>query len=128
MEHRCGIRHPLCAAVTLHPRRLGAVAGRIREASISGMFVETAPELFCDNAVVDVEVILPGVSALRTFRWQAMVVRRTENGLGLMFDRLRPPAISRLLAASEGPLPESVPVPDNVTPLRSAGQKKQPQL
>ena len=38
-------------------------------------------------------------AGMRTYRWQAMVIRTTAAGVGLMFDRLRPPAITRLLAA-----------------------------
>ncbi|MCC7259245.1 MAG: PilZ domain-containing protein [Gammaproteobacteria bacterium] len=104
MDHRCGTRYTLDAPVRLSGHGLCGVAGRIREASISGMFVEAPAELFADHSVIDVEVTLPGVAALRTYRWQAMVVRHTDAGLGLMFDRLRPPAISRLLAGTDMPL------------------------
>ncbi len=128
MEHRCGTRHPVSAAVMLRPHGLDAVPGRIQEASISGMFVEAAPELFCENSVIDVEVTLPGLTVLRTFRWQAMVVRRTGTGLGLMFDRLRPPAISRLLARAQGELPSGPPRPDNVTRLHPEAQEPRPRL
>lgn len=123
MEHRCGTRHALDAAVTLHARGVGAVAGRIREASISGMFVEAPPELFAPRGVIDVEVTLAGPVALRTYRWQAMVVRRTAKGLGLLFDRLRPPAISRLLAATEAASAAAV-LPGNVTPLRPVSTRE----
>lgn len=109
MDHRCGTRHAVDARVVLYPRGLAGVAGRIREASISGMFVEAPPAVFADNNVIDVEVTLPGVAALRTYRWQAMVVRRTTTGLGLMFDQLRPPAISRLLTATDGALAPAAP-------------------
>lgn len=101
MEHRCGIRRAFAANVTLRPCGLVAVPGRIRNASISGMFVEADAGLFADNSVIEVEATLPGTSSLRTFRWQALVVRRTEGGIGLMFDHLRPPAISRLLEISD---------------------------
>lgn len=100
MDHRCGMRHAVDARITLYPHGPDGVPGRIRDASISGMYVEAVPEMFGDNGVIEVEVTLPGVAALRTWRWQAMVVRRTGTGLGLMFDQLRPPAIVRLLAAA----------------------------
>lgn len=127
MEHRCGTRQAVSAAVTLYPHDCEPVLGRIQEASISGMFVATAPHLFCENGVIDVEVTVPGTAALRTYRWQAMVVRRTENGLGLMFDRVRPPAIAHLLHARQSEMPRTLPA-DNVTPLRPARGERQPQL
>ncbi len=105
MEHRLGTRRPVAAAVTLHPPGGVPVAGRIREVSISGMFVEAPPELFAGNSVVDVDLTLPGSTHLRTYRWQAMVIRKAPNGLGLMFDRLRPPAITRLIESLDAGLP-----------------------
>lgn len=133
MEHRCGARHPLDAQVFLRPQHFDAVRGCIREASISGMFVNVEPELFCENSVIDVEVTLPGVASLRTYHWQAMVVRRTDSGLGLMFDHLRPPAISRLLAGLEhetGYGPERAspqPRRDDATASRESMSTGQPQ-
>ncbi|WKZ12041.1 MAG: PilZ domain-containing protein [Gammaproteobacteria bacterium] len=107
MEHRLGTRRPVATAVTLHPPGGIPVAGRIREVSISGMFVETPPELFSGNTVIGVELTLPGSTDLRTYRWQAMVIRKASSGLGLMFDRLRPPAITRLLERLDAGLPSS---------------------
>lgn len=105
MEHRLGTRRAVATAVLLHRPEAAAVAGRTREVSVSGMFVETAPQAFAANSVIDVELTLPASTGLRTYRWKAMVIRKTEAGLGLMFDRLRPPAISRLLDSLEGGLP-----------------------
>ena len=100
-----------------------------REVSISGMFVETAPEAFSANSVLDVELTLPGPAGLRTYRWQAMVIRRTTTGIGLMFDRLRPPAITRLLAGLDGGLPhESAAGAGNVVVLRPTMEKRRPHL
>jgi hypothetical protein len=106
MEHRCGARHPIDGVLTLVAAGVGEHTARLVEASISGMFVETrAPAPFCCNSVVDVEMTLPGDSGLRTYRWQAMVIRKTGQGMGLMFDRMRPPAITRLLASAAAGMP-----------------------
>ena len=105
MEHRFGNRRNVRAAVTLHPRGAAPVLAQTREVSISGMFVETTPESFSANSVVEVELTLPGAAGLRTYRWQAMVIRTTATGIGMMFDRLRPPAITRLLASADSGLP-----------------------
>lgn len=101
MEHRLGIRHPVAVATILYPRESVPVIGLAREVSISGMFVEVAPRKLVMNSLLEVEISLPTHEAGKTFRWLAMVIRKTENGAGLMFDRLRPPAIMRLIAAAE---------------------------
>lgn len=126
MEHRFGMRHPLCGRLTLRPPGAGPVAAQLREASISGMFVSTPPEMFSCNTVVDVEMTVPGATGLRCYHWQAMVIRKTAEGLGLMFDRVRPPAISRLLAGAAaldtGRGPGGLP-PATVVPLRRPAPK-----
>lgn len=101
MEHRLGIRHPVAVATILHPRESPPLIGLAREVSISGMFVEVTPRKLVLNSLIEVEISLPAHEAGKTFRWLAMVIRKTETGAGLMFDRLRPPAIMRLIAAAE---------------------------
>jgi hypothetical protein len=129
MEHRLGTRRPVTAAVTLHPPGDGPVPGAIREVSISGMFVEAPPHRFAGNSVIDVELTLPGSTDLRTFRWQAMVIRKTATGLGLMFDRLRPPAITRLIASLDTGLPQiQTGGADKVVTLRPAPGAAPPRL
>ena len=97
MEHRIGTRRPGHASVVLLPKAGVPLAGQISEVSISGMFVTARPEDFCTNSVIDVEMTLPGATTLKTYRWQAMVIRKTAAGIGLMFDRLRPPAVMALI-------------------------------
>lgn len=98
MEHRIGTRHPVAVEIVLHPMGKVPLVGCTREVSISGMFVEAPPQHLPLHSLVELELTLPVALSPRTFRWQAMVIRRTDNGVGLMFDRLRPPAITRLLA------------------------------
>lgn len=121
MEHRCGMRHPVEGTVTIAAPGIGAVPARLIEASISGMSVEMAAVPFCCNSVVDVEMLLPGDTELRVYRWQAMVIRKTADGMGLMFDRLRPPAITRLISSAA----DGLPLPARSTAPASAG-KPQP--
>lgn len=126
MEHRCGSRHPLSGVVMVYARDGSSARTVLREASISGMFVEASPQLFCCNSVVDIEMTLPGTAGLRTYRWKAMVIRKTEQGIGLMFDQVRPPAITRLMASAEAGLigtPRVAATAGNVVALRPAGEK-----
>jgi hypothetical protein len=97
MEHRLGTRRAVRTAVVLCSHGGTSVLAQTREVSISGMFVEAPAALLAAREVIDVEMSLPVTTGSRTFRWRAMVVRKTAAGVGLMFDRLRPPAISRLL-------------------------------
>ena len=103
MEHRCGTRQTVPALTTLYPRLSGPVRGRVRDVSISGMFVETraTPQAFPLQSLVEVELVVPGPSGPRRCRCLAMVARATLDGIGLMFDRLSPPAVSRLLAVRD---------------------------
>lgn len=130
MEHRFGARHALSGRLVLRSASTGPVPAQLREASISGMFVEAPPEAFSTNTVVDVEMTVPGATGLRCYHWQAMVIRKSRDGLGLMFDRVRPPAISRLLAGAAaldvGLPPAAGPSVAGVVPLRRPAAKHSP--
>jgi hypothetical protein len=124
MEHRLGARRPARAAVVLHPHAGAALLAHTREVSISGMFVEAPPALLAAHEVIDVEMTVPVTAGIRTFRWQAMVIRKTASGVGLMFDRLRPPAITRLLANIDAGLVASPPAaPASVVSLPSTADR-----
>ena len=100
MEHRCGTRQQLPAVITLYPRMGGAVRAWVRDVSISGMFVEldTGAGTIPPQSLVEIEMSRPDMAGRRS-RCLAMVARETADGLGLMFDRLSPPAVARLLAS-----------------------------
>lgn len=126
MEHRLGTRRSISAALALHPRGRPPVLTRTLEVSISGMFVDAPADQLGIHEVVDVEMTLPAIRGPRTFRWQAMVIRSTNAGIGLMFDRLRPPAINRLLALLEAELGFGQTAghgPDGVRALETASGK-----
>jgi len=116
------MRHPVDGTVSIAASGIGAVPARLIEASISGMSVEMSPVPFCCNTVVDVEMMLPGDTELRLYRWQAMVNRKTADGMGLMFDRLRPPAITRLIASAA----DGLPLPARSTSMGPARAGKPP--
>lgn len=104
MDHRCGTRQNIPVLATLYPRMAGPVRARVRNMSISGMFVEIRPHaaVLPLQSLVEVEfTIRKAGGATRRYRCLAMVARATPEGLGLMFDRLNPPAVVRLLAARQ---------------------------
>jgi hypothetical protein len=90
------------------------------------MFVEAPAAAFCCNCVINCEMTLPGDAGLHTYRWQAMVIRKTPGGMGLMFDRVRPPAITRLLASAAAGMPlPGLTAAAKVVTLRPAADKPQ---
>ena len=100
-KHRLGERYPVRVPVVLHPNAATRVPATTRDVSISGMLVETVPVHFSADNVIGIELMLPGIDAPRIYRWQALVVRKTASRLGLMFDRVRPPAIAALIRKLE---------------------------
>jgi hypothetical protein len=55
-----------------------------------------------------------------------MVIRKTREGLGLLFDRVRPPAITRLLAGAAALEVGVPPAPGTVVALRRPPEKHSP--
>jgi hypothetical protein len=100
-KYRLGERYPIRVAVILHLTAATRVPATTCDVSISGMLVDTPPAHFSANSVIGVELTLPGVDAPRIYRWQALVVRKTQSGLGMVFDRVRPPAIAALIRKLE---------------------------
>jgi hypothetical protein len=99
MDHRCGSRQYLPVRVMLYPRSGDPVRAWVRDVSISGMFVEleSGPATMPPQSLVEIEMSRPGIDG-RSSRCLAVVARAAADGLALMFDRLNPPAVARLLA------------------------------
>jgi hypothetical protein len=106
MDHRCGTRQIVPGDTLLCRRFSDPVKGRVRDISISGLFVEIGLDAseFALQSLVEVELTPPGAVGGRSCRCLAIVARTTPDGLGLMFDRLNPPAVVRFLAASDAAL------------------------
>jgi hypothetical protein len=106
MDHRCGTRQTVPGEIVLCRRFSDPVRGRVRNISISGLFVELELDAseFALQSLVEVELTPPGGAGGRSCRCLAVVARTTPDGLGLMFDRVKPPAVVRFLAASDAAL------------------------
>jgi hypothetical protein len=100
LEHRLGARRYVRTTIVVHTRGLPSVIACTREVSVSGMFIETDANLFAENRIIEVELPANGRET-RTERWRAMVVRRTSDGIGVTFDRLRLPIVRLLLDAPD---------------------------
>jgi hypothetical protein len=85
-QQRWSARIPLSLDVALYGDGSRLCVGRMRDISLGGMFVETRFKLFVDaSVVVGFGVRLTEERAY--YRIPATVVRVTEHGVGLMFNR-----------------------------------------
>ena len=100
MNHRCGERHRLAATMLLRrPGWGGCFVGRLVDLSVSGAFVATRVWAFPVGSVVRLETAATIDGVARLLRCQAMVVRASRTGIGLMFDEIGPPGFTALLAS-----------------------------
>lgn len=86
MEHRLSLRMPLTMNVAIYYNGLGLLQGRSLDVSRHGMFVATGPMILPLHAIVDIAFPLEsGKYSEPPQRTPAMVVRLTNEGIGLMF-------------------------------------------
>jgi hypothetical protein len=89
MNHRCSIRIPLRVEVTLSQH--GSAMGRYvtRDIDSDGAFVETGGAALYPNDIVELTIAAPRANPCHV-SIRAMVVRRTEMGVGLLFTSYTP--------------------------------------
>jgi hypothetical protein len=99
MEHRCGVRRNLGATVLVRRRGwAGSVVAQLTDISISGAFIEAPREAFPLHSLVQIEITPPGLASNRLMTCKAMVARIGVNGVGLVFDQIRPRGLAALFA------------------------------
>jgi len=97
MEHRCGLRRNLGLTVLVRRRGwAGSVVASLGDISISGAFIEGPPEAFPLHSLVQLEATPPGGASARMMICRAMVARVGPNGVGLVFDQVRPAGFAPL--------------------------------
>lgn len=96
MEHRWGRRAALDVEVTINDRPLALLRGRIRNISISGAFVQTKISLPI-NTRVELVFTPHKDDPNRVYRLDAIVLRRTPEGLGMMFSQFNPKSLADLI-------------------------------
>ncbi|MEQ1803711.1 MAG: PilZ domain-containing protein [Gammaproteobacteria bacterium] len=105
MEHRCGVRRSLEMTVLVRRRGwTGSVVARLTSVSISGAFIEGPPEAFPLYSLVQLEATPPGGASSRLMTCKAMVARVAGNGVGLVFDQVRPAGLAPLFRPAEPPV------------------------
>lgn len=126
MEHRWGRRIPVDTNITLRCRRVGRCRGRLRNISSGGVFVQTSLSL---PMYARVELVLAGgiEGATRIHRFEAVVSRLGQGGIGLMFVQFNPHELTALLArlgAGETPALRALPSPRNDARRRQRSETK----
>jgi hypothetical protein len=97
MEHRWGMRRPLGIDVIVDYRPAAMGRGHIADASVSGLFVKTSL-LLPLHARVKLVFGTREPGATRLQRLEAVVVRSTPDGVGLMYLRFNPREHAALLS------------------------------
>jgi hypothetical protein len=106
MERRCGTRRELNAAIKVKVPNAGWISARIRDLSMSGLFLSIPAEHFPLRSVLTLELGVPRIASAAAAPFlvtAAMVVRTSADGVGLMFDEFGPAEIGELMAALDMP-------------------------
>lgn len=88
MEHRCATRRPVCLNVLIYRQGLPIQAGRTRDLSTDGAFVETKGLCCNKDDCLDVEFLATGHFGCERFRVKALVVHSSKEGIGFEFNTL----------------------------------------
>lgn len=90
MEHRWSMRKPIASSVMLKGTPFGVIQVRAKDISLGGMYVDTGKKPLHVNASVDLALMVSGEKEQKVCVVPAVVVRTTDEGAGLMFDRFAP--------------------------------------
>lgn len=98
MEHRWSMRKSANGAVVLNYPSLGLLRASIENISLGGVFVNTGRISLSVNTPVEMVFELPEGDARRVRKAEALVVRATDGGAGLMFHKFNPATFQLLQA------------------------------
>ena len=99
MEHRCGSRRKVAIAAALRLPSGERIAARIRDASLSGAFVDALAVRLPIFSHVELELMLPSAPDAIPCHCGALVMRTHADGAGLLFDDFSPLAMVLLFEA-----------------------------
>jgi hypothetical protein len=103
MEHRCGHRHAVNMTILLRRRGWGGwLVGELTDVSISGAFVRVPAGAFANHVLIELEASQQG--SRRMLRSKALIVRTTPQGIGIVFDELRPEGLAPLFDTGQRPV------------------------
>lgn len=98
MDHRQSKRVATNLRLSLMRRGSRMVTGRVKNASLHGMFVVTNPDDLRINQVLEIEYTLPDATNDERHHVYAVVVRKTRNGVALELEGLNEEEEHRIAA------------------------------
>jgi hypothetical protein len=110
MEHRWSTRKVVTGSVVVECPRIGLVPAVMRDVSLGGMAVEAQVGSLPLNAPVAVVFDLPSGERSDAYCLPAMVVRRMQGGVGIMFLEPDAEVLRSMRAALYGPASDRVSV------------------
>ena len=88
MEHRLSKRVQGKISLLIYKRKVPVATGHIKDASRQGLFIATDYNDIQLNQTVEIEFHLPDRQENPFRKLKALVVRKTDNGLGVDFDEV----------------------------------------
>jgi len=105
LEHRVGQRKPFDIEVIVDAGPAGTVHGRMRNVSLAGVFLEMAVARLSNFMPIRLQFTLPVLMSdngtMQRYRWRGFIVRRTQHGIGAVFESADPQDLDGLLALLE---------------------------
>jgi len=86
MEHRHGKREPINVETLVYRQGLPVAWGRILNFGVGGAFVAFRNTTMSNGYYLEVEFTAALGGSDHKYRTQAIVVHRSQNGIGIMFD------------------------------------------
>jgi len=96
MDRRWSARKRIRQRAVLEAPNIGLIVADMHDASLGGTFVDTNSVVLPHNAPVVVDFKIPRGGRNESFRLDAIVVRRSSTGAGLMFLHMAPAVIRAL--------------------------------
>ena len=88
MEHRLSKRVQGKLGLLIYKRKMPVATGQIKDISRQGLFIATDYDDIQLNQTVELEFHVPGRQKNPFRKLKALVVRKTDNGLGVDFDEV----------------------------------------
>jgi hypothetical protein len=83
MEHRCNKRLLKAIKVMLYHNSIPVIICKTRDIGAEGIFVETGPLMYRNNTLLKMEFEVASNNSRQLYRLSAIVVRSSQEGLGL---------------------------------------------
>ena len=88
MDHRWGQRLQTKYNTLLYEQGVPVASGKTKNLGKGGIFIELSPGACPKSKCVDVEIRVPSGLMKGKYRLPVMIVRRSDEGVGMMFRQL----------------------------------------